>query len=613
MKKLILSFWIFILVLFIVSPLALSKSYFHPSINQSFVLKENGDVEVEEERYFSFSGSFSWAQLTILLRGVKDIDFSGVWSIETGEPLPFQVEEETHSKSLKWFYQAEDEIKGFRIKYTLRQVVKRYRDVAEFYWKVLEDEHAEVEDLRVSFTLPQASPELLKLFVHAEVEPGEIVFSPDYKRVDFYLSSIPSDTFVEARLLLEPQIFPLLSPIADNRYEEILQEEERLISEGPQVSRWTIFLSFLLVGGGILYIILFFYYYFRYGKEPKVEYEREYEQEPPRDISPSLLGSILSQQGVSTSAMSRAFLATILDLARRGYLEVEEKEEKKFIGKKNYLNFTFTEKEVPENKDDALLPLEQEVLDLLHRISKDGKNVSTLDIEEWGSEFRGDKSKFSSFIEQWGEKARSFWEEHFFPLLDPLSEIKKTQFFVLGMIYIGISIFYVFLALTSENSFWGAFLVIPFIPLVLLFAFLSQKSLSRWSREGALEFKRWQAFRRFISDFSLMKEAPSLLLHIWDRYLVYAVVLGVAEELLKNLKLYAQERGETLVVPTWYHPVGGTFTLASLDGLSQLDNFSNRMENLAHLRQAVSTSTSVGGGFSHGGGGGGGGGSSRAG
>ncbi|MDI3543447.1 MAG: hypothetical protein PWP57_1052, partial [Candidatus Atribacteria bacterium] len=170
-----------------------------------------------------------------------------------------------------------------------------------------------------------------------------------------------------------------------------------------------------------------------------------------------------------------------------------------------------------------------------------------------------------------------------------------------------------FFALTSDNSFWGAFLVIPFIPLALLLAFLSQKSFSRWSKEGALEFKRWQAFRRFISDFSLMREASPVLLHIWDRYLVYAVVLGVAEELLKNLKLYAQEKGETLVVPTWYRPVGGTFTLASLDGLSRLNNFSNRMENLAHLRQAVSTSTSVGGGFSHGGGGGGGGGSSRAG
>ena len=103
------------------------------------------------------------------------------------------------------------------------------------------------------------------------------------------------------------------------------------------------------------------------------------------------------------------------------------------------------------------------------------------------------------------------------------------------MIYSGIAIFYVFFALTSGNSFWGTFLVIPFIPLTLFLAFLSQKSLSRWSREGALEFKRWQAFRRFISDFSLMREAPSILLHIWDRYLVYAVVLGVAEDLLNIL------------------------------------------------------------------------------
>ena len=58
------------------------------------------------------------------------------------------------------------------------------------------------------------------------------------------------------------------------------------------------------------------------------------------------------------------------------------------------MNFTFTGKGASKEKDDALLPLEQEVLDLLHRISKDGKNVSTLDIEEWGKEFRGIKATF---------------------------------------------------------------------------------------------------------------------------------------------------------------------------------------------------------------------------
>lgn len=156
MKKLILPF--LILILFLQLSPAFSKSYFHPSINQSFVLKENGDVEVEEERYFSFSGSFSWAQLTIYLRGVEDIDFSGVWSIETGEPLSFQVEEGANNKSLKWFYQAENETRGFKIKYILRQAVKRYQDVAEFYWKVLEDEHAEVKNLQTSFSFLRPVP-----------------------------------------------------------------------------------------------------------------------------------------------------------------------------------------------------------------------------------------------------------------------------------------------------------------------------------------------------------------------------------------------------------------------------------------------------------------------
>ena len=199
---------------------------------------------------------------------MEDIDFSGVWSIETGEPLSFQVEEGANNKSLKWFYQAENETRGFKIKYILRQAVKRYQDVAEFYWKVLEDEHAEVKNLQTSFFLPQASPELLKLFVHTKAEPGEIVFSPDYKRVDFYLSSIPSDAFVEARLLLEPHIFPLLPLLAENRYEKILQEEEKLISQGPQVSGLTVFLSFLLVLGGIFISFFSFITIFATVKNP---------------------------------------------------------------------------------------------------------------------------------------------------------------------------------------------------------------------------------------------------------------------------------------------------------------------------------------------------------
>ena len=79
------------------------------------------------------------------------------------------------------------------------------------------------------------------------------------------------------------------------------------------------------------------------------------------------------------------------------------------------MNFTFTGKELSPEKDDVLLPLEREVLDLLHRISKDGKNVSTLDIEKWGKEFRGIKITFCLLWKNGEEKPEAFGRNTFFP------------------------------------------------------------------------------------------------------------------------------------------------------------------------------------------------------
>ena len=165
-----------------------------------------------------------------------------------------------------------------------------------------------------------------------------------------------------------------------------------------------------------------------------------------------------------------------------------------------------------------------------------------------------------------------------------------------------------------EGSSWLVALSILFFPLIIIFALIARKSLGRWSKEGLLEYRRWTAFKRFITDYSLMKEAPPVLLQIWDRYLIYAVALGVAEKLLKNLKIYIQETGSELSHPGWYQvSYGAVFTVTTLDTLSRLESISRNMANMANLTRALQSSTSVGGGFSSGGGGGGGGGGSSAG
>lgn len=608
------SSWVLGLVLFLIFLFAggaYAKSYYHPRIVQSFSLLDDGDVEVTEDRYFSFEGSFSWAELRILRKGVEDIQFEGVWDAQSGESLPYEILREANSVGIRWSYQAQDEVRAFRIKYLLKGVVTRYQDVAQFYWKVIEDQHAPISELESTFILPRPSPELFKLFVHSKTSPGEMTFAEDRRTVRFKVQNVPADSFVEVRLLSHPSVFSGITPLPEKRYEAILEEERGFASRELRGLWLGIMAGFLLVGLGILYLVLFVVYYFRYGREPKVDYQREYEQEPPLDIAPCFLGVALSQKQ-DTSLLSRAFLATILDLARRGFLEVREEERKGFLTKKEYLVFRFTDK--ARNREVVSRELnrfEAEVLDLLFKVSKNEEEVSTLDIESWGKEMRGNRSNFLRFIEGWGRDLREEFEQRYFKILDPLSERKKNLFTVLGVLYF---IGGIFLTIVMSGFSPAVFLGVPFLVLALFLALLGQRVLRRWSGEAALLFRRFMAFRKFLTDFSLLREAPPTLLNIWDRYLIYAVVLGVAEKLLKNLRRYAEETHRDLVVPSWYYPAHGTaFSLASLDAFSGLDALSRRMENMANLRQALSSSSSVGGGFSGGGGGGGGGGSSSAG
>jgi uncharacterized membrane protein len=114
-----------------------------------------------------------------------------------------------------------------------------------------------------------------------------------------------------------------------------------------------------------------------------------------------------------------------------------------------------------------------------------------------------------------------------------------------------------------------------------------------------------------MTDFSAMKDAGPQLLHLWEHYLVYATALGVADRLLRNLKLIATELHQSMPAARWYRPSGS----AGLSGMSitSLESLTRSFENFQNLSRALSSSSSTGGGFSGGGGGGGGGGRSRAG
>ena len=105
-----------------------------------------------------------------------------------------------------------------------------------------------------------------------------------------------------------------------------------------------------------------------------------------------------------------------------------------------------------------------------------------------------------------------------------------------------------------------------------------------------MKFEKWQSFRRYLNDFSLIKEHPPESIVIWNHYLIYASALGNADKVkqamddiipsndLQNNNIYR------------YHHHGGSLLFTS-------------SMNTAHSESSSKGGGSVGGGSGGGGGG----------
>jgi uncharacterized membrane protein YgcG len=135
---------------------------------------------------------------------------------------------------------------------------------------------------------------------------------------------------------------------------------------------------------------------------------------------------------------------------------------------------------------------------------------------------------------------------------------------------------------------------------------------ARLGLEDRTRVKRLEAFRTYLKDFSDLPNAPALAVIIWEQYLEWAVALGVADEVEKQVRALVPV--ESLRSPIRGAPTG-------LAGVTAWHQFQTAAPAIVGLSIASSSSGSSsggfgssssssgfsGGGFSGGGGGGGGG------
>ncbi len=603
---------LFSLLLALAAP-ALAKSYWYPSIRTEVTLLPDGDAHIRQMRTYYFDGSLSWAFVDLEKRGAKDIEFNGLyeWTGREWRALePLEVTDRTTSVYVKWGYRAESEQRAFLLDYTVVGAVKRYRDVAEFYWKVIEDEHEPVRDAEVTVVLPGPSPDLFKVYVHSRAGPGELEFSEAYDTAFVRQEKIPRNAFQEIRVLASPDVFVSAPEINADAYARILGEEKRnfIVSTLKTYLLLPLAVLFLLV----LPLVLLLFYYFRYGREPKVGYEAIYEHEPPRNAPPLVVAGILHQEledKAKPGEVFRGVFATLLDLAGKGYVTVEE------LGRRRGYRFNL-EKPADSGKLDEF---SRGVLDLLFgQVSRDHRSFTDKEFKKYGQDHA---SSVRKLLEGWFDRGRAWWRRQLgTTLLDRVSAKAHGRFVLLMLLSIAIGVIAGGVGISGIMGRDGEmlpWLVACIAGIVSGIVFLQTgKTIHRWTATAYLEHLRWKRFSKFLREFSAIEEAPVKLLPLWEHYYVYAVALGVAEEFLKNVGKLALARNETLATPMWF--VGSSFAAGSTAGgmagfQSAMKSLSGFSANFTAMTASFSPKSSSGGGFSGGGGGGGGGGSSGAG
>ena len=138
-------------------------------------------------------------------------------------------------------------------------------------------------------------------------------------------------------------------------------------------------------------------------------------------------------------------------------------------------------------------------------------------------------------------------------------------------------------------------------------------TIKRKSEKGIEHYTRWKAFKKFLNDFGTFdtKELPEIIL--WERYLVYATIFGLAKKVQKDMNVKIKE---IELADTYYgnnYIFINDFNMTSVISSSLNEAFRGAQTTI-NREMASSSSGSYGGhggGFSSGGGFGGGGGGGR--
>ena len=550
-------------------PLIAQRTLEIERFDSRIVVATDGTIDVSETIRARFTGSWNGIYRKVPVDYRTDGGFK--WSVrlelisatdDAGTPLRIETSREGHLIEYKmWIPGAQDAVKTIVLRYKVRNALRFFEEHDELYWNVTGDEwDVALGDVSAVVVLPSGAGG-----VRATAFNG--VYGSTAREA---VSEIAGDS-VRFTMPRKLEFREGLTVVVGWDKGLVPEPTTGQKVAGFVAANWPLALP-------IPVLILMSMLWSRRGRDPRglpvtVQYE------PPGGLRPAEAGTLTDE-----SADMRDITATVVDLAVRGHLKIEEKEESKLFGLVKDKEFVFRRTDPPAGGP-RLLSYESKVLNGI--FSSNPQVVFLSDLKnEFYKQLTGIKSDIMEQLVQ-----------HRFYATRPDSV--RNRWMGLGIVA-GLVVGMGGAALGSNFGLAPVSFIVAGISIGIIMLAFGYHMPAR-TTAGARALEKVLGFSEFLERVEKENYQVVKTPEMFERFLPYAMAFGVEEKWARAFKdLYMEP-------PSWY--TGGSihsFNAARFS--SSLSSMSERAGSVMSSSPRSSSGSGFSGGSSGGGGGGGGGG-----
>lgn len=427
-------------------------------------------------------------------------------------------------------YQPSSYARASLITYTLKDLVVVHNDIAEIAHDFIGTDYAEeINNLIIRINLPSSSKEL-RIFSHGPLNGKNRII--DDKSVEITYETLDKENAVDGRVVFDKSIVPNATKKSNvdglgkilevekeranyaNKLREAARKREKMLQTLAIIME--ILLGIWLIG----LIVIVYKFYNKNDKEYRSEFNGKYFRDFPEEYTPSTLSYLMNK-----SINNLSFNAGILDLIRKKAITIEEvtidkkglfknKQQKDYKLSRN-MNFNL----------DTLSTSEKKLFNLLIGTVGNGDYVILGDMKEFSKDYDNAKRLISGY-DSWRYACESEAEaEEFYEN----TKKEKTNCILYSLIFIPIT----FLALLCGSNM-GRVLLIDLFGILAIIYF---SSATKRTKKGNEQYHKWKGLKNFLADFGRLDEKDLPEIKLWERYLVYATMFGLAVKVQNTMKM----------------------------------------------------------------------------